>query len=144
MAMQLGRTIQKVTIAPGQIQTGGTRLGVCQMQKGRSKASKDWMEDDVLILYAGMVAEAQFTGEYCRQGARQDLRMARNHLQQRAKSERQLEKLERRLLDKTAHILGDEENAKAIELVADELLKKETVSGRAVRHFIEQAERQSS
>jgi ATP-dependent Zn protease len=144
MAMQLGRTLQKVTIVPGQIQTGGVRLGVCQIQKGRAKVSKDWMEDDALILFAGMVAEAQFTGEYCRQGAGQDLRMIRGLLQQRAKSERQVEKLERRLLDKTSHLLSDEQNAKAVELVARELIQKQTVSGRAVRHFIEEAERHCS
>jgi ATP-dependent Zn protease len=141
MALAMGRTVQKVTLSPSQ-HAGGMRLGECKMNKGRSRASKDALQDDVLILLAGMVAESHFTGTYCRQGAAQDLRAVKRLLQQRAPSERQRERLERRLLDKTEYLLSDTSNAKAIELVGAELIKKETISGRAVRHLYEQAIRQ--
>lgn len=144
MALTLGRPIQKVTISPAQLQTGGIRLGVCRIQKRRFNASKDCLEDDVLILFAGMVAESHFTAQYCRHGAAQDLRAAKRLLANRATNERQLERLESRLLDKAAHLLGDEGHAKAIALIAQELLQKETISGRAVRHLFQQALQQVS
>lgn len=144
MGLSLGRPIHKVTIAPGQLQTGGVRLGACKIQKGRFKASQDWLEDEVLILLAGLVAEAHFTDQHCQQGAAQDLQAVRRLLQSRATNERQLERLERRLLDKAEHLLSDEGHARAIELIAGELLQKETISGRAVRHLFEQALQQFS
>lgn len=139
MALSLGRPIQKVTIAPAKLQLGGTRLGLCEIQKGRSKATKDWLEDEVLILLAGMVAEAHFTGQYCSRGAALDLQLCRRLLQNRTSGQRQLERLERRMLDKTEHFLSDLGHAQAVESLAQELLEKTTISGRAVRHFFNQA-----
>jgi hypothetical protein len=52
MALSLGRLIQKVTILPGKSQFGEVRLGACEIRKGRSKASKDLLEDEALILLA--------------------------------------------------------------------------------------------
>ena len=144
MATIVGRLIQKVTISPGKMQTGGNRLGVCQMQKGRTKSTKDWLEDEVLILFAGMVAESQLTGQYCHVGAGEDLRMIHRLLRDRPGSQRQVERFERRLFDKTAHILSDQANTQAIRWTAEELLLKTTISGRAVRHFLQQAEQQFS
>jgi hypothetical protein len=109
------------------------------MQKGRGKSSKDWLEDEVLILFAGMVAEAHFTGQYCPAGAGEDLRAIWRLIRTRPGSERQLEKVQRRMLDKTEHLLRDEQNAQAIRWVADELIAKTTISGRAVKHFLQQA-----
>ena len=139
MAVSLGRSIEKVTIAPAQLQTGGSRLGICKIQKGRSKASNDRLEEDVMILLAGMVGESRFTGRYCVDGAAQDLTFVERLLSTRASNERQLERLTRRMLDKTEHVLAAEGHAKAVELIADELVRKVTVSGRAVRHFFQQA-----
>ncbi|HRX81739.1 MAG TPA: cell division protein FtsH [Pirellulaceae bacterium] len=144
MALTLGRPIEKVTISPAQLQTGGSRLGACKIQKGRLKASNDWLEDDVLILFAGMVAESHFTTRHCVRGAAQDLRAVKRLLASRATNERQLERLETRLLRKAEHLLGDEGHAKAVELIALELLQKETISGRAVRHLFNQAVQQVS
>lgn len=144
MAASLGRPVEKVTIEARQLQLGGTRLGACHIQKGRSKATKDWLEDEGLILLAGMVAEAQFTGQYCQRGASQDLAAVRRLLDSRVKNQRQLERLERRWLDKTEHILSDPTQALAIKLIAAELLSKQTVSGRAVQHFLKQAESQAT
>lgn len=141
MAISLGRSIHKVTIVAGRTQYGGAKLGSCELQKGRSRSTKDVLEDEVLILLAGMVAEAHFTGHYCPQGAAQDLRGVERLLCTRAKSQKQHEKLHRRMLDKTEHLLQDSANSDAIRKVAAELIKKNTLSGRAVRHFFSEAER---
>ncbi len=144
MALALGRPVQKVTVAPALQPAGGVRLGACKIQKGRFKPSGDWLEDEVLILLAGMVAEARFTEKYCRQGAAEDLRHARRLLQSRASNERQLERLERRMLDKTGHLLSDEGYAKAVQMIATELEQKTTISGRTARHLFQQAVQQAS
>lgn len=139
MAVSLGRPIEKVTISPAQVQTGGSRLGACKIQKGRTKASSDQLEDEVLILLAGMVAESHFTGRYCTDGAAQDLGNVKRLLSERATNERHLVRLTRRMLDKTEHVLRDDGHAKAIASIAQELLRNVTISGRAVRHHFEQA-----
>ena len=139
MAQIVGRPIEKVSISPAHLQTGGMRLGVCKLQKGRKKSSKDALEDEVMILFAGMVAESYLTGKYCRQGAGQDLRMIRRLLLNRGGSERSLQKLEKRILEKTEHILDDQTHLNAIQKVAEKLVENETVSGRSVRHLLEEA-----
>lgn len=139
MAISLGRPVQKVTIAPGRMETGGTRLGACELRKGRGRASQDVIEDEVLILLAGMVAEARFTGRYCPHGATQDLRTVQRVLESRANTQRQLERLQRRLLEKTEHLLSDDAHVAAIESIARELIEKTSISGRAVRHHFDQA-----
>ncbi len=144
MAVSLGRLIHKVTIRPGKSAFGNMKLGTCELQTGRTKASKNVLEDDVLVLLAGMVAEAQFTGTYCRAGAAQDLLQIKRLLQARTTSDSQLERLERRFLDKTEHELASPGLALAVRHVASELLEKTTISGRAVRHLFEQAMRQAS
>jgi ATP-dependent Zn protease len=139
MATILGRNIQKVTIKAGQIQTGGIRLGACELAIGRRRSSHDALEDEVLILLAGMVAEAKFTGHYCPLGASQDLRHAANLLQDRAGSEDQTQRLQKRMLDKTEHLLGSLGHSQAIKNVAIELIDRTTISGRAVRHIVNQS-----
>jgi hypothetical protein len=139
MALFLGRPIQKVTIAPGKSAIGDAHLGLCHVKKSPGKGSKDWLEDEVMILLAGMVAEAQITGQYCAAGAARDLRFVRRFLQSRAESERQIERLERRLLSKTENHLSDRALWSAVESIAAELLKSETISGRAAKHFYETA-----
>ncbi len=143
-AVSLGRMIQKVSIIPAKLPVGGQRLGACEFKKGRTKAAHDWLEDEVLILLAGMVAESHFTNKYCPRGAAQDLAAVKRLLATRAKSERQLERLEKRLLDKIEHLLAAPQLATAIRQVAQELLIQKTISGRAVRHFYEQAEHLAS
>jgi len=139
MAFLVGRPVEKVTIAPAQLQTGGFRLGACKVQKGRTKASKDVLEDEVLILLAGMVAESQFTHRYCPAGAAQDLRAVKRLLANRAANERQIERVAGRMLDKTQHVLSNPANRRAVALVAKQLLEKETISGRAVRQLFQEA-----
>lgn len=140
MATMVGRPIQKVTLSTANLPGGGVRLGACNIRKGRSKPSRDWIEDEALILLAGMVAESHVTDRYCEKGASQDLRAVQRLLSQtRATSPRQLEKLERRLIDKAELLLSEKPHAKAIEWIAQELLEKTTISGRAVTHFYNQA-----
>lgn len=139
MALLVGRPVEKVTITPAKLQTGGSRLGACKVQKGRTKASKDAIEDEVLILLAGMVAESQFTKRYCTDGASQDLMAVRRLLSNRGPRERQLEKLTQRMLHKTEHVLSQDVNARTIAVIANLLMEKDTISGRAVRQLHEEA-----
>lgn len=140
MAVSLGRSIHKVTIEPGRRSIGGTRLGVCELKKGSHRSSHDRLEDDVLILLAGMVAEARLTGHYCPAGAAEDLREVARLLCTRAASPRQHETLQRRMLAKTEHILHDDAHRDAIAAVTQDLLSKRTISGRAVAHHFRQAQ----
>ena len=139
VAAILGRPIEKVTIAPAHMQTGGVRLGAVKFQKGRSKSTNDWLEDEVLILLAGMAAESKFTGKYCEFGAAHDLRAARNLVNQRAATERQMEKLQRRLLDKVEHLLDQPHHVAALNMIVDELVQSQTIKGRTVIHFLKMA-----
>ncbi len=139
MALVVGRLIDRVTIVPGKTQFGHATLGQCKVQKTRARATRDWLEDEMLILLAGMVAESQVTGEYCAAGAAQDLRAVRRLAQTRGGSERQVERLERRALDKTEHILSDAQHWQAVESIVQQLLEHQTISGRAARHLFEQA-----
>ncbi len=141
VALAVGRVLHKISIAPGQSNLGVQRAGQCQLQKGRRRSAEDWLEDEVLILLAGMVAEGRLTGEYCEAGAGQDLRFARRLLASRGASERQLERLERRMLDKTEHLLHDSGHWRAVEAIAAELLKHTTISGRAAQHLFQLATR---
>ena len=130
MAICLGRSVQKVSIVPNK-----TRLGACEMKKGRFQPSNDWLEDEVLILLGGVVAEARLTGRYNWQGAGQDLRGVRRLTLSRAGDETRAEKLERRLLAKAEHLLGDEATWRTAEQIAAALLERETISGRAAMHL---------
>lgn len=144
MAMVLGRAIQKVTIVPGQTHLGAQRLGACHLQKGKSRGSGDYLEDEVMILLAGMVAESQITGQYCHQGAAQDLRYVRRMLLTRNDGQRQILRLEKRLLSKTEHHLLDADHWRAVQSIAAELLKSQTISGRAAKHLYERSLREEA
>ena len=144
MAVLLGRPIEKVTISPAQLATGGSRLGACKIQKGQTKPTKDAVEDSVLILLAGMVAESRVTGRYNQAGAAQDLMMVKELLTaQRATTENAFQKLAKRMVDKTEHLLSEPAARKAVKLVADELVENETISGRAVKHSVQMAQQQT-
>ena len=108
-------------------------------EKGRSRPTDDWLEDEVIILLAGMVAESNLTGLYCEAGASVDLRAVDRLLDSRVRTQRQLDKLKQRLINKTENLLSDPAHAMAVEAVAKELLVKGEVSGRLVRHHLNQA-----
>ncbi len=138
VALALGRNVQRVSILPNQL-----RLGQCELKKGRAKPAHDPVEVEILILLGGIAAEACYTGEYAWGGAQQDLRAVRALTTQRASGERHVARLERRLLDKVEHLLADPAIWRAAELIAAELLRCTTISGRAAKHLFNQAARQS-
>ena len=137
VALALGRAVQRVSILPGR-----GWLGRCEFQKGRVRPTEDWLEREILISLAGAAAEARHTGAYAWDGAIADLRAVRRLAVQRA-SERQAARLERRLLAKVEHLLDQAGHWRAVELIAVELLRCETISGRAVRHLFDQGNRQA-
>jgi ATP-dependent Zn protease len=129
VALALDRPVHRVSVLPNQ-----DMLGVCVFRKGVQRPSDDWIENEILIALAGMVAEARHTGEYDRGAADKDLRYARKLMLARA-SERSLDRYERRMLAKTENLLGDDGVWRAVELMAAELMKLGAISGRAVKHF---------
>lgn len=135
-ALALGRNVQRVSIVPKL-----NRLGQCDMQKGMKGAYRDMRENDCLILLAGLAAEAAHTGRYAWGGAAQDLRDVERLIRHRFRNERQADRALQRLLDKTEHLLADDAHRRAVETIANELLAKETISGRAARHLFEEARR---
>ncbi len=132
IAISLGRTVQRVSILP-KLQT----LGRCEFLKGRTRPTEDWLEREILILLAGMAAEARHTGQYSWAGAAQDLQSVKRLATMRA-GERQYERLQKRMLAKVEHMLDQPENWRAVQLIAAELVRSETISGRAVVHLVEQ------
>ena len=133
VALALGRTIHKVSELPIR-----ERLGECPFGKGNARATDDWLEREILIALGGFAAEARHTGTYGIDEAKEDLRFVRRLALER-KSDRSVERYEQRMLGKVEYMLADEGTWKAVELIAAELLKHGTISGRAARHLFEQA-----
>jgi ATP-dependent Zn protease len=132
VALALGRPVQRVSILPDRV-----HLGQCEFRKGESRPTDDWLEREMLIALAGLAAEACHTGTYARAEAGRDLAYVQMLAQQRA-GERRAERLERRLLAKVEHLLAQEGYWKAVTMIAEELLRCGSISGRAARHFFEQ------
>jgi ATP-dependent Zn protease len=132
VALALGRPVESVSVLPRR-----QFLGICRFQKGVFRPSKDWLEQEILISLAGLASEAMHSGEYAWDGAARDLQYVRRLAIQRA-GERQAERLERRSLAKVENLLADEEHWRAVELIAAELLRLGSISGRAARHLFEQ------
>jgi len=133
VALALDRPVHRVSVLPGR-----ELLGKCEFGKGVSRPTDDWLEREILIALAGMAAEARHTGTYDRGASGRDLRLVRRLAVQRA-GERQADRLERRLLAKTENLLADTGHWHAVELIAAELLKLGTISGRAARHLFDRA-----
>ena len=134
IALALGRPIHRVTICPDK-----ELAGSCAFGKPVFRPSEDWLEREALIALAGLAAEARFSGEYELQGAARDRRYVASLALQRTGDVRKAERLERRLLAKVEHLLARDENWSAVERIAAELLRAETISGRAARHLFEEA-----
>jgi ATP-dependent Zn protease len=133
VALSLGRSVEKLTIIRNSL-----RLGAVQIGKGRNSRKQDYFEIEALILLAGVVAEARYTGEYNWDGAQQDLRAVRRLSLARVETIKKAERLERRLLDKTEHHLDQPGNWDAVKLVAAELIQSQSISGRAARHLYDE------
>lgn len=134
VALELGRPIHRVSILPNEL-----RLGHCELKKSHHGPLKDSVESEILILLGGVGAEARHTGEYAWDAASLDMRGVRALLQLRSGSDRQLKRLERRMLDKVEHILDDEGVWLAVERIAADLLRNKTMSGRGARHIFDLA-----
>jgi ATP-dependent Zn protease len=134
IALALGRPVHRVTILADR-----DRLGTCAFGKAVFRPSEDWLEREALIALAGLAAEARFTGVYALDGAAKDRQYVAGLARQRAGAAGKAERLERRLLSKVEYLLGREENWRAVERLAAELLRAGTVSGRAARHLYEEA-----
>lgn len=133
VALVLGRPVQLVSVLP-------TRdlLGVCQFRNPVFRPSEDWLEREILIALAGLAAEAIHTGNYGWDEASRDLVYVRKLVVQRA-GERRAERLERRMLAKVEHLLGQERHWRAVELIAAALLEQGEISGRTARHLYDRA-----
>ncbi|HWY86657.1 MAG TPA: hypothetical protein VNX28_08030 [Gemmataceae bacterium] len=133
IALALGRSVDRVTIVPDQ-----ERAGLCEFRKGAIRRSEDWLEREILIALGGIAAEARHTGTYAWDGAARDEQVVRSLAVQRA-GERRAERLQRRLLAKVDHLLSREGHWRAVEVIAAELMRLGTISGRTARHLFEQA-----
>ena len=131
VALILGRPVQRVSIL-----ANDQHLGVCEFGKGMSRPTEDWLEREILIALAGIAAEARFTGNYAWDGAARDQQYVHKLAVQRA-GERRADKLQRRLLAKAEHLLADDDTWRAVELIAEELLRLGEISGRTARHLFE-------
>jgi ATP-dependent Zn protease len=132
LALALGRPVHAVSILPSR-----ERLGECEYRKPRLRPAEDWLEREILIALGGVAAEARFTGTFVREMAATDLRYVHDLAAQRV-GQRRAERLERRLLAKAEHLLSQEGHWRAVELIAAELMRCGTISGRAARHLFEQ------
>ena len=139
VALSLGRAVEKCTIVRNSI-----RLGAVQLGKGRGQRQQDYFEIEAMILLGGLVSEARHTGQYNWGGAQQDLRSLRRLTLARVNTDQQVERLERRLLDKTTHHLEQPGHWEAIEAIVAELMKQQAISGRAVRHLFDETMRRFS
>jgi ATP-dependent Zn protease len=137
MALALGRPVTAVSILPDR-----RFLGVCEFGKAVFRPSEDWLQREILIALAGIAAEARHTGEYAWDAADHDRVYAEELAAQRAGSDRKTQRLMRRLLSKAEHLLSREENWRAVEKLAAELLRLGEVSGRAARHFFDESRKQ--
>lgn len=131
VALALGRPVEQVTIVPDR-----AYLGLCEFGKAAFRPSEDWLEREILIALGGLAAEARFTGDYAWDAAHHDCQYVRRLAEERA-GERRAERLERRLLAKAEHLLADEGHWRAVELIAEALLKTRVISGRTARHLFE-------
>jgi Peptidase family M41 len=136
MALLLGRPVHRVSVRPKE-----QWLGTCEFTKKSFRPSDDIVETQMLILLAGLAAEARQTGEYAWDGADRDLDHVRALAESRARGERQIERLEKRMLDKTEHLLDRPAVWHAVETIAAELLRHTTISGRAAKHLFDEAQK---
>lgn len=131
VGLALGRPVQEVSILGDR-----THLGWCEFHKGGFRPSEDWLEREILIALGGIAAEIRHFGDFDPKGAARDQQYVRRLAVQRA-GERKAERLERRLLAKSVHLLGQKNHWRAVELIAKELLARGAISGRAVRHLFD-------
>lgn len=138
MALIFDRPVARVSVRPNR-----ELLGVCHYGKSVYRPSEDWLEREILIALGGIAAEARFTGVYDWDAAGHDQIYVERLVVERAGA-RRAERLQRRLLARAEHLIGQEPHWQAVEQIAAELLKHGEISGRAARHFFERCRDQAS
>lgn len=134
MALLLGRNVQRVSVEPNR-----SRLGACELKKDSSRASKDPLEADALILLAGMIAESRMTGHFNTSAARSDLNAVQKLAEYRGGGEKQVDRLFRRWMDKADHCLDQPHARFAIQAIAAQLMIHSKISGRSALHHFNEA-----
>ena len=134
VTLALGRPVASVSIRPDH-----QFLGLCTFGKAVFRPSEDWVEREILIALAGLAAEARHSGEYAWDAAGKDWQAAEGLAIERAGDAKKAQRLLRRLLGKAEHLRTQDENWRAVERIAKELLRVDEISGRAARHFYEEA-----
>jgi ATP-dependent Zn protease len=137
VALALGRPVQQVSILPDR-----DFLGACKFGKPAFRPTEDWLEREILIALGGIAAEARFSGKYAWDGAARDLHYVQKLAIHRT-GERRAERLQQRMLAKAEHLLAKDDCWKAVELIAAELMRCGSISGRAARHFFEMSRSES-
>lgn len=136
VALALGRAVEKLSIVRNSL-----RLGAVNFGSRRTGRRQDYFETEAMILLAGVVSESRVTGTLNWSGASQDLHQLERMISSRVDKEKAAERLQRRLLDKTEHLLSQSQIWAAVEKIAQNLLQHRSLSGRAARHLFEEANR---
>lgn len=134
VALALGRAVEKLSIVRNSL-----RLGAVNFGNRRSGRRQDYFETEAMILLAGLVSEAKFTGKLNWGGASQDMLQLERMVSLRVEKEKAAERMQRRLLDKTEHLLSQPEIWSAVERIAQSLVENRSISGRAARHLFDEA-----
>ena len=134
VAFVLGRPVHEVSIRPR-----GRFAGICKFQKGKGRPTEDHIDREMQISLAGVAAEIRHLGKADAQGAQTDLLRSLTLAEERSGSRDRAERLVRRTIDRTLHLLEQPGHWDAVEAILAGLLAHETLSGRAVRHAVEEA-----
>src|SRR5882724_1470371 len=112
VALALGRQVHQVSILPNR-----DRLGVCEFRKPSFRPTEDWVEREILISLGGIAAEARHTGIHAWESAGRDFQYVEELAVQRA-GERRAQRYILRMLSKAEHLIAQDDNWHAIELIA--------------------------
>ncbi len=133
IALAFGRSIVKISIVRNTL-----RLGQVQIGNSRNRTANDFLDQEVMILLAGLASEARYTGFYNWAGADQDLMAVKRIVRNRVATEKQMDRLQQRLLDKTEYSLDLPGHWEAVEKIVQQLIQHRSISGRAARHIFEE------
>ncbi len=136
VAFVLGRPVANVSI-----RARGRFAGLCRFQKGKGKQTEDFVDREMQISLAGVAAEIRLLGRADAGGAQSDLIRAMDLALMRSGTREKGERLVRRTLDKVLHFLDQPGRWPAVLVIMEELIAKETISGRAVSHFVLEAKK---
>ena len=122
VAFVLGRPVHEVSIRPR-----GRFAGVCKFQKGKGRPTEDHIDREMQISLAGVAAEIRHLGKADARGAQTDLIRSMNLAVERSGSKERAERLIRRTIDRTLHLLDQPGHWSAVEVILARLLEHETI-----------------